>query len=58
MREIKIRIVIDEKTNRIGVIEQATLGIPPGIDKQLYLQGVYQYLLSRINQKIKIKHLK
>jgi len=58
MREIKLLIRIDEKTNKIAVVEEQALGIPPGIDRQIYLQGIYQYLLNRINAKIKIENLR
>ena len=56
MREIKLLIRIDEKTNRIAVVEEQALGIPEGIDKELYMYGIYQYLLNRMSQKIKIKN--
>jgi len=56
MREIKLLIRIDEKTNKIAVVEEQALGIPPGIDKELYMYGIFQYLLNRMSQ-IKIKTL-
>ena len=42
MREIKIRIGIDEKTNKRLIMEElGKLKIPPGIDMEMYLQGLY-----------------
>lgn len=56
MKELKIRIVIDEKTNRILVAEEVT-GIPPGIEKELILSGVYNYLLLRHSKKFHINEM-
>ena len=54
MREVKLIIRIDEKTNRIGVVEETT-NLPIGIDKKLILFGIYNYLLLRQSKKFKIR---
>ncbi len=56
MREIKIRIGVDEKTNKIIVIEETAIGIPEGIDKEIWLQGIYHQLALRHHDKLKTKN--
>lgn len=56
MREIRILIKINEKTNKICVVEEEILGISPGIDKELYLQGVYNHLLQNKSRSLKEKN--
>ncbi len=56
MREVKLVIRIDEKNNRIGVIEE-TINLHVGIDKELFLYGVYNYLLLRHGKKFNINKL-
>lgn len=54
MRELKIRVGIDEKTSKLMIIEDTSLlNLPEGIDKEIYLQGVYNILLLRHNERIK-----
>lgn len=57
MKEIRLLIRIDEKTDKIAVVEEV-IGIPPGISKQLFLQGVYNYLLFRNSKKFNINDVK
>ena len=47
MREIKIIVRIDEKNGRIKALEETALGIPSGIDRELYLHAIYSYLYSK-----------
>jgi len=56
MKEIELMIRVDEKNNKIGVIEK-TNNFPVGIDKELILWGVYNYLLLRHGNKFKINKL-
>lgn len=55
MRELNIKVKIDEKRNKILVIKETMLNIPEGIDKEIYLAGVYNYLLSKHSNKINNK---
>ncbi len=48
MRELKIVVRIDEKKNIIGTfIDSNSFGMPKGIDKTLFLMGVYHHLFNR-----------
>ena len=55
MRTIKLLIKIDEKNNKIHILEEQALGLPQGIDKEVYLQGIYNYLLFKHSKDIKLK---
>lgn len=51
MREIKIIVKVDEKKGKIHILEETALGIPPGIDRELYLHAIYSYLFLKSGRK-------
>lgn len=57
MREVKLIIRIDEKTNKIGVVQE-TINLPIGIDKELMLLGIYKYLILRQSKKFKVRGMR
>ena len=57
MREIKIIVRIDEKKGKINVLEETILGIPPGIDRELYLHAIYSYLFSKSGKKFNSRNI-
>lgn len=59
MKEINIIIRVDEITGKIGVIERHNLNkyFRFKIDQELYLHGIYGYLLSKSNNKFKFSEI-
>ena len=56
MRDIKIRILVDEQKNMITVAEDFTaLGMQEGVDKVLFLIGLYTHLINQQAVKLKQK---
>ena len=55
MRTIRLLIKIDEKNNKIHVVEEQALGLSQGIDKEVYLQGIYSYLLFKHSKDFRLK---
>lgn len=57
MREIKIIVRVDDKNGKINVAEETALGIPPGIDRELYLHAIYSFLYSKSSKKFNSKEI-
>jgi len=47
MREITILIRIDEVTGKIHVVEKTDYLYPLGVDREIYLHGIYGYLWAK-----------
>jgi len=56
IRKIQLGISIDNEKNVIGVIDNLSeLGLVEGVDRTLFLMGVYNYLLNRESSKFQRK---
>lgn len=56
IREIKLGISVDNEKNVIGVVDNLRgLGLVEGVERTIFLMGIYNYLLNREMRKFRNK---